>query len=125
MRSPQRVLSVCLTVLLLGLSGPSAEAQKKAAHGPVQIRFTSALTDTDHGEAEPPAAAGVATRPAAEGPGELDALVSRALDRVGMGKPPPRELYDVKFRDRIDWLRFPLWARPSDPKAYVGCGHEG
>jgi hypothetical protein len=70
---------------------------------------------------------GAATEPpaAAEGPEELEALVCRALDRVGMGEPPPREVYDVKYRDRIDWLRFPLWARPSDPDVYTGCGHEG
>ena len=70
---------------------------------------------------EPPLPAGAAG-PAAEG---VDDLVSRALDRVGMGKPPPREVYDVKYRDRIDWLRFPLWARPSDPEVFTGCGHEG
>ena len=75
--------------------------------------------------AEPSSAAPVATPPAAEAAGGLDSLVHRALDRVGMGKPPPRELYDVKYREQIDWLRFPLWARPSDPEAYTGCGHEG
>jgi hypothetical protein len=74
--------------------------------------------------AEPPADAGVATRPAG-GPAELGALVRRALDRVGMGKPPPRELYDVKYREQVDWLLFPEWARPSDPEAFTGCGHEG
>jgi hypothetical protein len=71
--------------------------------------------------AEPSLPAGVAGL-AAEG---VDNLVSRALDRVGMGKPPPGELYDVKYRGQIDWLRFPLWARPSDPEAFTGCGHEG
>ena len=62
-----------------------------------------------------------------EGPvqGELDALVRCSLDRVGMGKPPPRELYDVKYREQVDWLLFPEWARPSDPEAFAGCGHEG
>jgi hypothetical protein len=74
---------------------------------------------------EPPAPAGVAAVPAAEGPGELGALVGRALDRARKGLPPPRELYDVKYRERIDWLRFPAWARPSDPEVYTGCGHEG
>jgi len=57
MRSLDLVFSVSLTVLLLGFSGPSAEAQKEATTGPVQIRFTSAVADTDRGEAEPPAAA--------------------------------------------------------------------
>jgi hypothetical protein len=75
--------------------------------------------------AEPLAAAAVVTRPGAEGPGELGALVGRALERVRKGLPPPRELYDVKFREQVDWFRFPEWARPSDPEAYAGCGHEG
>ena len=71
--------------------------------------------------AEPPFPTGAAG-PAAEG---VDTLVRRALERVGKGLPPPRELYDVKYRDQIDWLRFPAWARPSDPEAFTGCGHEG
>jgi hypothetical protein len=75
--------------------------------------------------AEPLAPVGITATPAAEAPGQLDDLVGRALDRVGEGMPPPRELYDVKYRERIDWLRFPAWARPSDPEVYTGCGHEG
>jgi hypothetical protein len=65
---------------------------------------------------------------AAEGPapaGDLGALVRCALDRVQKGLPPPRELYDVKYREQIDWLRFPAWTRPSDPEAFTGCAHEG
>jgi hypothetical protein len=58
-------------------------------------------------------------------PGDLDTLVRGALERVGKGLPPPREVYDVKYREQIDWLRFPAWARPSDPEAFTGCGHEG
>ena len=69
---------------------------------------------------EPPAPGAAAARP-----GGLDALVGYSLERVRKGMPPPRELYDVKHRERIDWLRFPAWARPSDPEAFVGCGHEG
>ena len=57
MRSLDLVFSVSLTVLLLGFSGPSAEAQKEATTGPVQIRFTSAVADTDRGEDKQPAAA--------------------------------------------------------------------
>jgi hypothetical protein len=57
MRSLDLVLSVFLTVLLLGFSGPNAQAQKEGTTGPVHIRFTSAVADTDRGEAEPPAAA--------------------------------------------------------------------
>ncbi len=67
----------------------------------------------------------VATRPGAEGPPDLETLVHRGLERVRKGLPPPRELYDVKYREQVDWLRFPEWARPSDPEAFTGCGHEG
>jgi hypothetical protein len=68
---------------------------------------------------------GAAAQKGHEGPGDLDALVRCSLERVGMGKPPPRELYDVSYREQIDWLRFPAWARPSDPEAFAGCAHEG
>lgn len=71
--------------------------------------------------AGPAAPQDVAARPAAG----LDALVDYSLERVRKGLPPPRELYDVTYREQIDWLRFPAWARPSDPEAFVGCGHEG
>jgi hypothetical protein len=57
MRSLDLIFSVFLAVLLLDFSGPSAQAQKEPATGPVQIRFTSAVADTDRGEAKPPAAA--------------------------------------------------------------------
>ncbi len=58
---------------------------------------------------------------------KLSLISSRSVKR-GDSKftlAPPRELYDVKFREQIDWLRFPSWARPSDPEAYTGCSHEG
>jgi hypothetical protein len=75
--------------------------------------------------AEPPAGVDVRARPGAEAVGGLEALVGRALERARKGLPPPRVLYDVKYREQIDWLRFPAWARPSDPEVYTGCGHEG
>jgi hypothetical protein len=52
-------------------------------------------------------------------------LERRALERVRRGLPPPREVYEVHNRGRIDWSRFPEWARPTDPEAFEGCGHEG
>ena len=71
--------------------------------------------------AEPAAPQDMAAQPAVN----LGTLLSYSLERVRKGKPPPRELYDVKYREQIDWLRFPAWARPSDPEAFVGCSHEG
>jgi hypothetical protein len=48
-----------------------------------------------------------------------------ALERVRRGLPPPGEVYDIRNRQRIDWSRFPEWARPSDPEAFEGSAHEG
>jgi hypothetical protein len=60
-----------------------------------------------------------------EAPRSAEGLEQVALDRVGQGLPPPREVYEVRNRDRIDWARFPAWARPSDPELFEGCAHEG
>jgi hypothetical protein len=79
MRSRDLVISVSLTVLLLGFSGSGAWAQKEATTGPVQIRFTSAVADTDRGEAEPPAAA----------PGSKEYLLQQLDKRFPLPAPPP------------------------------------
>jgi hypothetical protein len=52
-------------------------------------------------------------------------LEQYALERVRKGLSPPREIYEVHNRSRIDWSRFPDWARPIDPEVFEGCGHEG
>jgi len=54
-----------------------------------------------------------------------EALQRVALERARQGLPPPREGYDVRNRDRIDWAKFPAWARPADPELFEGCTHEG
>lgn len=45
------------------------------------------------------------------------------LQKCLSGRVPPelKELYKAPFRDYVDWLRFPIWARPSITE---GC-HEG
>ena len=58
-------------------------------------------------------------------PGRLLDLESRALERVRKGFPPPSEVYLAQNRNRIDWSRFPEWARPADPEAFEGTSHEG
>jgi hypothetical protein len=65
-------------------------------------------------------------RPALD-PGEagLDAVVRHAADRMAKGLAPPREIYQAPYRNRIDWSRFPDWARPVDPELFEGSGHEG
>jgi hypothetical protein len=52
-------------------------------------------------------------------------LEQYALARVQQGLSPPREIYDAHNRGRIDWSRFPAWARPIDPEAFEGTAHEG
>ena len=52
-------------------------------------------------------------------------LEATALERLQKGFAPPRGIYDVQNRGRIDWTRVPEWAQPADPEAFEGCGHEG
>jgi hypothetical protein len=63
----------------------------------------------------------------AVGPGSArmaGSLESLATERLKSGFAPPREIYDVQNRRRIDWSSFPDWARPVDPELFEG-GHEG
>jgi hypothetical protein len=52
-------------------------------------------------------------------------LESLAIERTRMGLAPPREIYEVPNRDRVDWSKFPEWARPIDPEVFQDSGHEG
>jgi hypothetical protein len=52
-------------------------------------------------------------------------LQREAIERIGQGLAPPKRIYAIPYRDRIDWSRFPVWARPSDPELFEGCAHEG
>jgi hypothetical protein len=56
---------------------------------------------------------------------DLKEIERQAAERASKGLPPPREIYEVQNRNRIDWSRFPEWARPVDPEVFEGCGHEG
>jgi len=60
-----------------------------------------------------------------EGPGRIEDLERRALERVRTGRPPPREVYEAQNRARIDWSQFPEWARPIDPEVFADSAHEG
>jgi len=44
---------------------------------------------------------------------------------MAAGLAPPPEIYQVPYRNQIDWSKFPEWARPSDPDLFEGCSHEG
>ena len=53
-------------------------------------------------------------------------LVAEAVERrIGEGLSPPAEAYLVQNREKIDWTRYPGWARPADPDMFNGCSHEG
>jgi hypothetical protein len=52
-------------------------------------------------------------------------LENRARRRMRQGLAPPRQIYDIRNRDRVDWSTLPEWARPSDPELFEGCAHEG
>ena len=56
---------------------------------------------------------------------EGDRLIQQAEQRVGQGLAPPPEIYRVELRNRVDWSKFPTWARPVDPQIFDGCCHEG
>jgi hypothetical protein len=60
-------------------------------------------------------------------PPEVDfqKLEALAIENVQKGFAPPKEIYSVPYRNRMDWSRFPPWARPIDPEVFEGSGHEG
>jgi hypothetical protein len=53
-----------------------------------------------------------------------ESLEQRAMGRLNSGQAPPREIYDVRNRGRIDWSRVPAWAQAVDPELFEGA-HEG
>src|SRR5262249_23036251 len=57
--------------------------------------------------------------------GEAEDLARRAADRMGKGLAPPPEVYQAPWRSRLDWSKFPEWARPTDPDLFEGSCHEG
>ena len=59
------------------------------------------------------------------GADEFRRLEAEAFERAQTGHALPREIYDVPYRDRVDWTRFPDWARPIDPELFGESGHEG
>lgn len=54
-----------------------------------------------------------------------DQLVARIRERLDQGLSPPPEIYQVQYRDKIDWSQLPEWALPLDPDVFEGCSHEG
>jgi hypothetical protein len=51
-------------------------------------------------------------------------LEQQAVERLRQGLAPPREIYEVQNRNRLDWSSVPDWARPSEPDLFEGA-HEG
>jgi hypothetical protein len=56
---------------------------------------------------------------------QWDRLVRLAEQRMHRGLAPPTEIYRIENRQRVDWQKFPVWARPVDPQVFDGCCHEG
>jgi len=56
---------------------------------------------------------------------KLSSLEQRASARMRQGLAPPRQIYELPYRNRVNWSDFPEWARPSDPELFDGCAHEG
>jgi hypothetical protein len=54
-----------------------------------------------------------------------EALIELAEERVALGFAPPAEIYRIEHRRRINWAKFPPWARPIDPEVFDRCCHEG
>jgi hypothetical protein len=52
-------------------------------------------------------------------------IIKLAEKRMRLGFAPPPEIYRIENRRRIDWFRYPAWARPVDPEVFEGCCHEG
>jgi hypothetical protein len=77
----------------------------------------------------PPARTGAnsakAVEPTAQTGEEFRRLECQAAERIRQGLAPPKEIYETPYRDRIDWSKFPVWARPSDPELFEDCVHEG
>jgi hypothetical protein len=80
------------------------------------------LAGSRPGFSPPAEKAEAAAPPGAEVPKTVE---EQARQRLSQGLAPPREIYDVRNRDRIDWSQVPDWARPLDPEVFEGCGHEG
>lgn len=75
--------------------------------------------------AGPPLSVGTMPAAASAAPAAPEGLEQAARERLQQGLAPPRAIYDVQNRGRIDWSTVPDWARPSDPELFEGTGHEG
>jgi hypothetical protein len=58
-------------------------------------------------------------------PQKLSNLEQLAAERMRKGLPPPREIYELPYRERFNWAAYPAWARPTDPELFEDCSHEG
>jgi hypothetical protein len=56
---------------------------------------------------------------------DFQKLEALAVEQVRKGLAPPREIYSLPYRNRINWAKFPDWVRPVDPEVFEGAGHEG
>jgi len=91
-----------------------------------QSQFGLSLWHVMLGDSQPVASStappgGVAEPARERPPASLDQVVA---ERVKEGLAPPREIYDIRNRGRINWSNVPDWAKPVDPEVFEGA-HEG
>jgi hypothetical protein len=101
-----------LTMMLARLEHPSGSRKSKDDK-------TASLGAPEGKEAGPEPAGRKAASPAAS------SLEERVRQRTQQGLAPPREIYDVRNRARVDWSTLPEWAIAPDPDVFEGCVHEG
>jgi hypothetical protein len=78
------------------------------------------------GKAMRPAAGSEAAPAAPAGPVDaIKQLEAEAVARIQKGLAPPQKIYEVPYRNKINWAIFPDWARPCDPELFEECTHEG
>jgi len=93
------------------------------AHYHISMDLLDALARNPGGAASGPAAEAGGRVPGPPAP--APSLEVMAAERMRCGLAPPREIHDVQNRARIDWSKFPDWARPTDPEVFGECSHEG
>ncbi len=52
---------------------------------------------------------------------KFPSLEQCAVERLRQGLAPPREIYQLPHRNRLDWSALPDWARRCDPELFEGC----
>ena len=101
-----------LTGMMAQLEGPGGSPEPEAGEA-------AALGAAEGQEAGPAQADSTAAGQA------TSTIAEPARQPMRQGLAPPREIYDIRNRDRVDWSALPEWAMPPDPDLFEGCAHQG